>query len=41
MCPGILAGELLDVIPELTAALARKEWPLEPPPIHDDFYHPL
>jgi NAD(P)H-hydrate epimerase len=41
MGPGILAGELLDVIPELTAALARKEWPLETPPMHDDFYHPL
>jgi hypothetical protein len=41
MGPGILAGELLDVIPELMAALTRKEWPLETPPMHDDFYHPL
>jgi hydroxyethylthiazole kinase-like uncharacterized protein yjeF len=41
MGPSILAGELLDVIPELTAGLARKEWPLETPPIHDDFHHPL
>jgi NAD(P)H-hydrate epimerase len=41
MGPGILAGELLDVIPDLTVALARKEWPLEAPPIHDDFDHPL
>jgi len=38
---GILAGELLDVLPELTSSLARGEWPLEGPPPHADFYHPL
>lgn len=41
MGPNILAGELLDVIPELTSALVRNEWPLEAPPIHKDLYHPL
>jgi NAD(P)H-hydrate epimerase len=38
---GLLAGELLEVIPSLTAALGRGEWPLETPPPHADFYHPL
>ncbi|MBW2610266.1 MAG: NAD(P)H-hydrate dehydratase [Deltaproteobacteria bacterium] len=38
---GILAGELLDVLPELMAAIARGEWPLEDLPFHMDFYHPL
>ena len=38
---GMLAGELLDVVPPLTAALARDEWPLEAAPPHADFYHPL
>jgi hydroxyethylthiazole kinase-like uncharacterized protein yjeF len=38
---GMLAGELLDVLPSLTASLGRGEWPLEAPPPHADFYHPL
>jgi hydroxyethylthiazole kinase-like uncharacterized protein yjeF len=38
---GMLAGELLDAVPTLTAALARNEWPLEAGPPHADFYHPL
>jgi len=38
---GILAGELLSVLPALTASLLRGEWPLESPPPHEDFYHPL
>jgi len=37
---GVLAGDLLDVIPGLMAALSRGEWPLEDPPVHMDFYHP-
>lgn len=37
---GILAGELLDVIPELMDSLARNEWPLETPPFHEDYFHP-
>ncbi len=38
---GILAGELLDVIPELMASLARGEWPLKNAPFHMDLYQPL
>jgi NAD(P)H-hydrate epimerase len=38
---GLLAEELLDVVPLLTGALARGEWPLETAPPHADFYHPL
>jgi NAD(P)H-hydrate epimerase len=38
---GILAGELLDALPELMAALSRRKWPLEKPPLHEDLYHPL
>jgi len=38
---GILAGDLLDVLPELMAPLARGEWPLRDPPPHQDFYHGL
>jgi hydroxyethylthiazole kinase-like uncharacterized protein yjeF len=38
---GILAGELLDVLPDLMAALSRGEWPLENLSPHGDFYHPL
>ena len=38
---GILAGELLNVLPELMSVLARGEWPLEQQPPHADFYHPL
>jgi ADP-dependent NAD(P)H-hydrate dehydratase / NAD(P)H-hydrate epimerase len=37
---GMLAGELLDVIPELMDALAGGVWPLESPPLHEDVYHP-
>jgi hydroxyethylthiazole kinase-like uncharacterized protein yjeF len=38
---GILAGELLDVIPELAFSLARGEWPLKQPPMERDFHPPL
>jgi NAD(P)H-hydrate epimerase len=38
---GLLAGELLEVVPPLTAALARGEWPLDAAPAHADFYQPL
>ncbi len=38
---GLLASELLTVLPELTASLARGEWPLESMPPHEDLYHPL
>jgi NAD(P)H-hydrate epimerase len=38
---GVLAGELLDFLPELMFSLSRGEWPLESPPPHADFYHPL
>jgi NAD(P)H-hydrate epimerase len=38
---GVLAGELLDVLPELMFSLSVGEWPLENPPPHADFYHPL
>jgi NAD(P)H-hydrate epimerase len=38
---GILAGELLDVIPELAFSLATGEWPLQQPPMERDFHHPL
>ena len=37
---GILAGELLDVIPELMDFLAGEAWPLETPPLHEAVYHP-
>ena len=36
---GILAGELLDVIPELMDFLAGEAWPLETPPLHEAVYH--
>ncbi len=38
---GILAGELLDVIPGLASSLARAEWPLKQPPMEQDFHQPL
>ena len=38
---GVLAGELLDILPELMFALSLGEWPLESPPLHADLYHPL
>ena len=38
---GVLAGELLDVFPELMHSLSLGEWPLENPPPHADLYHPL
>ncbi|MFC1868076.1 NAD(P)H-hydrate dehydratase [Thermodesulfobacteriota bacterium] len=38
---GILAGELLDVIPGLMDSLARKQWPLEELPPFMDLYQPL
>jgi NAD(P)H-hydrate epimerase len=37
---GIMAGELLDVVPGLAASLARAEWPLKHPPMEKDFYLP-
>ncbi|MDP6180587.1 MAG: NAD(P)H-hydrate dehydratase, partial [Desulfatiglandales bacterium] len=38
---GILAGELLNVLPGLMASILRDEWPLESQHLHADFYHPL
>ncbi|MBN1850353.1 MAG: NAD(P)H-hydrate dehydratase [Deltaproteobacteria bacterium] len=38
---GIMAGELLDVFPDLTASLAQGEWPLHDLPFHMDLYQPL
>ncbi|MGD8227943.1 MAG: NAD(P)H-hydrate dehydratase [Desulfobacteraceae bacterium] len=38
---GVLAGELLDVLPELMFSLSRGEWPLEGPPPYADLYYPL
>jgi len=38
---GILAGELLNVIPELAFSLARGEWPLQQPPMEQDFHRPF
>jgi hydroxyethylthiazole kinase-like uncharacterized protein yjeF len=38
---GILAGELLDVIPRLASSLARGQWPLKQPPMEEDFHPPL
>lgn len=38
---GILASELLDVLPGLNASIAEGEWPLEGLPFHMDLYHPL
>jgi len=38
---GILAGELIDVIPELAFSLTAAEWPLQQPPMERDFHHPL
>jgi NAD(P)H-hydrate epimerase len=36
---GIMAGELLEVLPEIMSALCREEWPLASRPPHGDFYH--
>jgi ADP-dependent NAD(P)H-hydrate dehydratase / NAD(P)H-hydrate epimerase len=38
---GILAGDLIEVIPSLMAALAAGEWPLKASPPEKDFYYPL
>lgn len=38
---GVLAGQLLDVLPELMFSLSRGEWPLESPPPYADSYYPL
>jgi NAD(P)H-hydrate epimerase len=38
---GILAGELLDVIPGLASSLARAEWPLKQPPMEREFHQRL
>jgi ADP-dependent NAD(P)H-hydrate dehydratase / NAD(P)H-hydrate epimerase len=40
-CVGILAGDLIEVIPSLMAALKAGEWPLEAGPPEKDFYCPL
>ena len=34
---GVLAGDLLEVIPELAFSLSRGEWPIEQPPLEKDF----
>jgi len=38
---GILAGELLDAVPELMSAIGAGEWPLQGLAPHVDLYHPL
>ena len=38
---GILANELLTVLPGLMASIGRGEWPLVSRPLHGDFDHPL
>jgi len=38
---GVLAGELLTVIPEIIDTLRHEKWPLEKPPLHRDFYQTL
>lgn len=38
---GILAGDLIEEIPSLMAALSAGQWPLEAPPPEKDFYYPL
>lgn len=38
---GLLAGELLDVVPGLMDSLARNDWPLKGVPPFIDFYQPL
>jgi NAD(P)H-hydrate epimerase len=38
---GILAGELLHVIPELAFSLSRGKWPLKQAPMERGFYQPL
>jgi NAD(P)H-hydrate epimerase len=38
---GVLAGELLDIIPGLMDTLSRGEWPLESPPSYVDLYQPF
>jgi len=38
---GVLAGELLHVLPSLMASLGRGEWPLETSPLHGELHRPL
>jgi ADP-dependent NAD(P)H-hydrate dehydratase / NAD(P)H-hydrate epimerase len=38
---GVLAGDLIEVIPSLMAASSAGEWPLEAAPPEKDFYYPL
>lgn len=38
---GILAGDLIEAIPGLAAALSAGEWPLEAAPLEAGFYYPL
>jgi hydroxyethylthiazole kinase-like uncharacterized protein yjeF len=36
---GVLAGELLETIPDIIAHLAGGTWPLRTPALHSEFYH--
>jgi ADP-dependent NAD(P)H-hydrate dehydratase / NAD(P)H-hydrate epimerase len=38
---GVLAGQLLTVMPEIIDALRNEKWPLKKPPLHGDFYQTL
>jgi len=38
---GILAGDLIEVIPSLMAALSAGEWPLKAAPLEKDLHYPL
>jgi len=38
---GILASQLLGMIPALAFSLARAEWPLKQPPMEKDLYQPV
>jgi len=36
---GVLAGELLETVPDIIAHLAGGTWPLRTPALHSEFYH--
>jgi ADP-dependent NAD(P)H-hydrate dehydratase / NAD(P)H-hydrate epimerase len=38
---GVLAGDLIEVIPSLMASFSQGEWPLEKTPLEKDLYYPL
>lgn len=38
---GVLAGDLIEVVPGLMAALSAGEWPLKAGPLEEGFYNPL